>query len=107
MARLGLLATIHPDSLTPQDLLHTVLVELSSDQPLRPTLDLAALPTLTNHVTMLLNGTYEPAPLAHGIHDGSSQSRIEARQGARRSFMSPLASGLAAPAPVTFANNAV
>jgi predicted glycosyltransferase len=61
MARLGLLTTIHPDSLTPQDLLRTVLVELGSDLPLRPTLDLAALPMLTNYVTMLLNGTYEPA----------------------------------------------
>lgn len=93
MARLGLLATIHPDSLTPQDLLRTVLLELSSDQPLRPTLDLAALPTLTNHVSMLLDGTYEPAPLAHSIHDSSSQNRIEARRWARRPFMSPLASG--------------
>ncbi|MEK7762229.1 MAG: glycosyltransferase [Nitrospirota bacterium] len=61
MARLGLLTTIHPDSLTPQDLLRTILVELGSDMPLRPTLDLAALPTLTNHLTMLLNGKYEPA----------------------------------------------
>jgi predicted glycosyltransferase len=68
MARLGLLATIHPDSLTPQDLLRTVLVELDSDLPLRPTLDLAALPTLTNHVMMLLNGTYEPAHLESITH---------------------------------------
>ena len=68
MARLGLLAAIHPDSLTPQDLLRTVLVELDSDLPLRPTLDLAALPTLTNHVTMLLNGTYEPTHLESLVH---------------------------------------
>jgi predicted glycosyltransferase len=68
MARLGLLATIHPDSLTPQDLLSTVLVELGSDLPLRPSLDLAALPTLTNHIAMLLNGTYEPAHLESITH---------------------------------------
>ncbi len=65
MARLGLLATIHPDSLTPHDLLRTVLVELGSDLPLCPTLDLAALPTLTNFVSMLLDGTYEPAQLGN------------------------------------------
>ena len=68
MARLGLLTTIHPDSLTPQDLLRTILVELGSDLPLRPTLDLAALPMLTNYVTMLLNGTYEPAHLRSVAH---------------------------------------
>ena len=113
MARLDLLATIHPDSLTPHELLHTVLAELSADQPLRPTLDLAALPTLTNHVTMLLNGTYEPARLAHSIHNGSSQNRIESRQGARHSFISPLASGPTPLAqtlviePAAFMNNAV
>ncbi|THI84083.1 MAG: glycosyltransferase [Nitrospira sp. CG24A] len=65
MARLGLLTTIHPDSLTPQDLLRTVLMELESDQSLRPTLDLTALPTLTSHVSMLLDDTYEPVPLEH------------------------------------------
>ena len=113
MARLGLLATIHPDSLTPQDLLRTVLLELSSDQPLRPTLDLAALPTLTNHVSMLLDGTYEPARLSRITHDSSSQTRIEARRGARRSFMSPLTSGprplaqTLAMAPEPFMGNAV
>ena len=113
MARLGLLATIHPDSLTPQDLLRTVLLELSSDQPLRPTLDLAALPTLTNHVSMLLDGTYEPARLSRITHDGSSQARIEARRGARSPFMSPLASGprplaqTLAMAPATFMDTAV
>jgi predicted glycosyltransferase len=68
MARLGLLTTMHPDSLTPQDLLRTVLVELSSDQPLRPTLDLAALPTLTNHVSMFLNGQYEPVKPGYMCH---------------------------------------
>ena len=113
MARLGLLATIHPDSLTPHGLLHTVLAELSSDQPLRPTLDLAALPTLTNHVSMLLDGTYEPAHLACITHDDSSQDRIEAQRRTRRSFMSPLASGptpfaqTLAIAPATFMENAV
>ncbi len=107
MASLGLLATIHPDSLTPQDLLHTALAELSSDQPLRPTLDLDALPMLTNHVSMLLDGEEQLARPACSIHDGSSQNRIEAQRGARRSFMSPLASGPAALAPVTFMNNAV
>ena len=68
MARLGLLTTIHPDSLTPQDLLRTALMELSSDQPQRPVLDLTALPTLTGHVSMLLDGKYEPAhlePISH------------------------------------------
>lgn len=68
MARLGLLTTMHPDSLTPQDLLRTVLVELSSDQPLRPTLDLAALPTLTNHVSMFLDGQYEPVKPGYMCH---------------------------------------
>ncbi len=113
MARLGLLTAIHPDSLTPQDLLHTVLLELRSDQPLRPTLDLTALPTLTNHVLMLLDGKDQPAHLSRSIHDGSSQNGIEPRQGARRSFMSPLASGptplaqTLAMAPAAFMNNAV
>ncbi len=65
MARLDLLTTIHPDSLTPQGLLDTILVEISSDQPLRPTLDLTALPTLTNFVSMLLDGTYEPTQLGN------------------------------------------
>jgi predicted glycosyltransferase len=112
MARLGLLATIHPDSLTPQDLLRTVLLELSSDQPLRPTLDLAALPTLTNHVLMLLDGTYEPAHRARMTHDDSSQGRIAARQVTRGSFVSPLASGptplaqILAMAPATFMEHA-
>ena len=68
MARLDLLTTIHPDSLTPQGLLDTILVEISSDQPLRPTLDLTALPTLTNHVSMLLDSTYEPAHLEYLSH---------------------------------------
>ncbi len=63
MARLDLLATIHPDSLTHHNLLHTMLAELSSDLPLRPTLDLTALPTLTNHISAFLNGTYEPVHL--------------------------------------------
>jgi predicted glycosyltransferase len=61
MAHLNLLTTIHPDSLTPQGLRHAIFSELSSEQPLRPTLDLAALPTLTSFVSMLLDGTYEPA----------------------------------------------
>lgn len=113
MSRLGLLATIHPDSLTPQGLLRTILTELSSDQPLRPTLDLDALPTLTHHVSMLLDGKDQPARLAHSVHDGSSQNRIEARQGTRPSFISPLASGprplaqTLAMAPAAFMNNAV
>jgi predicted glycosyltransferase len=68
MARLDLLTTIHPDTLTPQGLRHTILAELSSDQPLRPTLDLTALPTLTSHVSMLLDGTYEPAQLGNPSH---------------------------------------
>ena len=68
MASLDLLTTIHPDLLTPQGLLDTILVEISSDQPLRPTLDLTALPTLTNHVSMLLDGTYEPAHLEYLSH---------------------------------------
>jgi predicted glycosyltransferase len=68
MARLGLLTTIHPDSLTPQDLLRAVLFELGKDQLLRPTMDLAALPILTNHVTMLLNGKYEPSHLQSISH---------------------------------------
>jgi predicted glycosyltransferase len=63
MARLDLLATIHPDSLTHHNLLHTMLAELSSDLPLRPTLDLTALPTLTNHISAFLNGTYESVHL--------------------------------------------
>ena len=113
MANLDLLATIHPDSLTPQGLLRTILAELSSDQPLRPTLDLNALPTLTHHVSMLLDGKDQPVRLAHMIHDVSSQNRIEARQGTRPSFMSPLASGprplaqTLAMAPAAFMNNAV
>jgi len=68
MARLGLLTTIHPDSLTPQDLLRTALLELSSDQPQRPVLDLTALPTLTAHVSMLLDGKHEPAQLESMSH---------------------------------------
>ena len=68
MARLDLLTTIHPDSLNPQDLLHTILAELSPDQPLRPTLDLTALPALTDHVSTLLDGTYEPAHLEYLSH---------------------------------------
>ena len=63
MARLELFATIHPDSLTHHNLLHTMRAELSSDQPLRPTLELTALPTLTNYISAFLNGTYEPAHL--------------------------------------------
>ncbi len=68
MARLDLLTAIHPDTLTPQGLRHTILAELSSDQPLRPTLDLTALPTLTSHVSMLLDGTYEPVQLESISH---------------------------------------
>jgi predicted glycosyltransferase len=111
MANLGLLATIHPDSLTPQGLLRTVLLELSSDQPLRPTLDLYALPTLTNPVSMLLDGKDQPARLSLSIHDSSSQNRIEPRRLARRPSMSPLASGSMlqvqplAIAPAAFMNN--
>lgn len=63
MARLELFATIHPDSLTPHNLLHTMRAELSSDQPLRPTLELTALPTLTNYISAFLNGTYAPVHL--------------------------------------------
>ena len=113
MARLGLLVTIHPDSLTPQGLLRTILAELSSDQPLHPTLNLDALPTLTNHVSMLLDGKDQPARLSRSIHDGSLQNRIEPRRGVRRSFMSPLASGPAPLAqtlaiePATFMNTAI
>ena len=68
MARLNLLTTIHPDSLTPQGLRHTIFSELSSDQPLRPALSMTALPTLTNLVSMLLDGTYEPAHLDSITH---------------------------------------
>ena len=60
---LGLLTTIHQDSLTPQKLLESILSELGSDRVDRPTLDLAALPTLTGYVSMMLSGEYEPAQL--------------------------------------------
>ena len=59
MARMGLLTTIHPDSLNPRDLLQTMLAELSADLPARPVMDMAALPTLAGHVSVLLNGTCE------------------------------------------------
>jgi predicted glycosyltransferase len=68
MARLDLLTAIHPDSLTPHNLLRTILEELRSDQPLRATLDLTALPTLTNHVSLFLDSTYEPAHLESMSH---------------------------------------
>jgi predicted glycosyltransferase len=68
MASLDLLTTIHPDSLTHQNLLHTMLAELSPDQPLRATMDLTALPTLTNHVALFLDSTYEPAHLESIAH---------------------------------------
>ena len=63
MASLGLLTTIHQDSLTPQKLLERILSELGSDRVDRPTLDLAALPTLTGYLSMMLSGEYEPAQL--------------------------------------------
>ncbi len=61
MARMGLLTTIHPDSLNPDDLLRTILTELGSEPPARPSMDLAALPTLTSYVSMMLNGKHDPA----------------------------------------------
>jgi len=61
MARLGLLTAIHPDSLTPQKLLESILAELGSDQVDRPSLELDGLPTLTCYVSMMLNGEHDPA----------------------------------------------
>jgi predicted glycosyltransferase len=61
MARLGLLTAIHPDSLTPQKLLESILAELGSDQVDRPSLEMDGLPTLTCYVSMMLNGEHDPA----------------------------------------------
>ena len=111
MARLGLLATIHPDSLTPHDLLRAILMELSPEQSLRPTLNLDALPTLKHHVSMLLDGKDQSTRLVLSIHDSAFQNRIEAGQGARHSSMPPLTSDplplaqTLAIAPAAFMNN--
>ena len=68
MARLGLLTAIHPDSLTPQKLVQSILAELGSDRLDRPSLDLTALPTLTGYVSMMLSGEYDPAQPRRVFH---------------------------------------
>jgi predicted glycosyltransferase len=65
MARLGLFTAIHPDLLTPQKFLESILAELGSDQVDRPSLDLTALPTLTGYVSMMLSRENDPAQPRH------------------------------------------
>ena len=62
MARRGLLQTIHPDALTPQCLMHTVLATLSSSNGhpnLLPQLDLDALPRIAHYLSTLLDDEEE------------------------------------------------
>lgn len=68
MARLGLFTTIHPDSLTPQKLMTSILAELGSDLADRPSLEMAALPTLTGCVSMMLSGNYDRAQARRIFH---------------------------------------
>lgn len=75
MTRLGLFKAIHPEQLTPQTLMKTLLVQLRCDRSApRLHLDLDALPRITHHILQLLqahqkfsNTTYLPhKPLGNG-----------------------------------------
>jgi predicted glycosyltransferase len=54
MSRLGLFKTIHPDDLTPERLMRCLSESLDSDGEITPSLDLNALPVVTERVNALL-----------------------------------------------------
>lgn len=62
LARLGLVQMIHPDYLTPQGLMDTILEQLSGSKSHIPglsCLDLDALPRITRYISNLLSGEVE------------------------------------------------
>lgn len=69
MASMGLLATIHPDSLNPQELLRTMLDELSANLPARPTMDLTALPEVARHIARMFVNEFEPLASPHALQE--------------------------------------
>lgn len=82
MAHLGYFKAIHPDHLTPQVLIHTLLNELSSENgyfTLPPTLDFDALPKIANWILTLLfdpqRGLKPDSPLGEYSYGTPSSQR--------------------------------